>query len=149
MRLRFRVLQYYIPSVILEKPDISRGKRRVLEIALQRRAQQRTHLIHQRELVEAAVPRVPAETTEAEDDDVPDRPVQRRERGLDGAQERRSSELGALCGERALRGGRPDGVVAWRSWGFCGEVAGWVPQWGPPFADDVAPAVGRGDDIAA
>lgn len=151
MRLRLRVMQHYIPPVILEKPNISRRERRVLDVALQRRAYQRTDLGYQCELVEAAVPRAAAETTEAEDDDVPDRPAQRRERRLDGAQERRLSKLGAPRGEGALCGGRPGRIVARRIRDFCGggEVTGWIPEWGSPFADDVAPAICGGDDVAA
>lgn len=151
VRLRLRVLQHYISSVILKKPNIGRGERRVLDVALRRRrACQRTDLIYQRELVEAAVPCVAAETAEAEDDNVPDRPAQRRERRLDGVQERGPSELGALRGEGALCGRCPGRVVArgvrdlYRD-----EVAGRVPQWGSPFADDVAPAICGGDDVAA
>lgn len=121
-----------------------------MDVALQRRAYQRTDLGYQRELVEAAVPRAAAETAEPEDDDVPDRPAQRRERRLNGAQQRGASELGALRGEGALGCTCPSRIVARRIWDLDGgEVTGWVLQWGSPFADDVAPAICGGDDVAA
>lgn len=68
---------------------------------------------------------------------------------LHGAEERRCYELGALVVESLLCGGCPDVVVIRRGWGFLGEVAGWVAEWGSPFTDDAAPAVGEGDDVAA
>lgn len=68
---------------------------------------------------------------------------------LYGFEERGRNKLGALAAECVVCSGCPGLVVAWRGRGRGGKVAVGVTEWGSTLADDAAPAVGRGYDVAA